>query len=236
MGFWSTLGKIGGIAAAGVGTVASLGAASPALAAALGGAGALGKIGGIAKSVAPVLGGLAKGRAEGRVADTNAQQTQDRLGLDRARMMNQALQDEFQNKVGLAGTEAQLLDTRATQARRGDLLANVQDVHIPDNGRVAVQHWSGGVRPSALGPNARAAGARLSDTALAKMGHEGLPSAPGMSGNIPGVTPLQGGGFMDKLIGAAGAATSLGGAILPHLPKPKLPGDTWDLDPRNWET
>lgn len=208
MSFWSKFGKIAGIAGAGAASLATLGAASPALGAALGGIGmggkvmsGLGTVGKVGGALSPVVGGIAKGRAEGRQAETDNLMAHDR-------MVQQAIQQEFANKLGLAGTEANMLDLRANQARHGDLQANVQDVHIPDNERVHIPHWTGGVRPSALGPNARAAGQRLSDTALAKMGNEGLPTAP-----VPHISPLPQAGFADKLLGAVGPALGIAGAF-----------------------
>lgn len=221
MSFWSKFGKVMGVVGAGAATLGTMGAASPALAGALGGIGmggkvlsGIGKVAGAANALSPVLGGMAKGRAEGRQAETTNLLNRDQLNLSRDQMVNQAIQQEFANRLGLANQEASMLDLRANQARRGDLQANVQDVHIPDsaNGRIRVQHWSGGIRPSALGPNAREAGRRLSDTALAKMGNEGLPAAPG-AGHYSAVSPLPQSGFLDKLLGGAGAATSLLGTF-----------------------
>lgn len=244
MGFWSKLGKIGMIAGAGAATIGTMGAASPALAAALGSVGIGSKVlGGIgaasnaAKALSPALSGAAKGRAEGRVLDTNAQQAQDRLGLDRNQQLNQALQQEFTNKLGLHKTEADLLSQRADQTRRGDLQANVQDVVIPDNGRVKVAHWQGGVRPSAMGPNARAAGAQLSNSAMSAMGNENLPTAPMLSAGVPGVTPLAGGaggggGLMDKILAGASMGTGILGSLPAGIQKPKQP--PYPMDERQW--
>lgn len=85
MGFWGGLAKIAG-------------AVLPAVAAPFtGGASLLG----YAAKAAPVIAGLAGGRAEGKQADYGNALSREKLDLDRYQLQNQALQDEFKNKLQL---------------------------------------------------------------------------------------------------------------------------------------
>jgi len=257
MGFLSGLGKVGRVGA-------NLAGFLP-----IPGAGALSKIASIGANAAPVLGGLAASRAQGRLAEADTTMSRDRLALERAgmgndeayrswqgqndlgltstRANNDALAQEFAARMGLNEAEATRPDLRASQVIRGDLMHNVQDVNIPDNARVNVAHISGGIRPSALGPNTREAGARLSDLGLSKLGHEDLPSAPTFSryaptaaptsGPLPGLSSLPQAGFMDKLLGVATPALALAGAVGKSMP-PKMgsPGGVINPDAMNRAT
>lgn len=214
MSFWSGLGKIASVAG-------SVGASFVP-----GGGAALSmgqRLAQAAGAAAPVLGQMAGSRAAGKVADSNAINDQNRAMQDRGQNLNYALQQEFQNRLGLKDAEAGLMDTRLRQTREGDLQHNVQDVVIPDNDRVHVAHWSGGLRPSAMGPNARDAGAQVSNSALASLGHENLPMAPGMVGNIPNLMAQPKPGMLDHILGVATPALSLYAALNPTK-KPPVQG------------
>jgi hypothetical protein len=85
-------------------------------------------------------------------------------------------------------------EQRARQTAWGDVLANVQDASIDMPGHIPKINVSGGLRPSQLGPNARAAGAGLSPQALqALMTGSDVPEMPDYSKLVmtpPEATPL----------------------------------------------
>lgn len=214
MGFWSTFTKIA-IPALSIGAIpfsggtsllGMLGAGGAAGAgAAAGGAGAMGLLGNIGKiggAVAPVLGGLAQGRAQGQQQDyTNASAHGTQL--------NNALLAEMQAQIAAANQNQGMRSRLAGDAVRGDAIANVQDVNIPDNGRVKVAHFGGGMRPSVMGPNARQAGGFLSSGALADMQRPGI-EAPELSDNV---ADLPHSGLLDKVLGIATPALAGMGAL-----------------------
>ena len=241
MGFWSKLGKIGMIAApiaaapftGGTSLLGLSGTLGKVAGAAVKGVGALkaaGALGGNAGTdLSQTLGGMAEGRAAGRqsAADLLLRRgelegrnyaTAGNLALGRGRLAN----DAYESALGGKALESKLAADRAHQAMTGDLLSNVQDVRATGPARIMnnVVHFEGGRRPSALGQNARAAGAKLSSLALDKLGNEGLPTAPTVPDlpTAPGVPTLPQAGFTDKLISGAGAASGLLGVLGKYLP------------------
>ena len=229
MGFWSTLGKIGSFAAPFI-PIPGVGALSKIAGAAVKGAGALGGTLGAnaGTDLSQTLGGMAEGRAAGRqsAADLLLRRgelegrnyaTAGNLALGQGRLANDAYQSALSGKA----LESKLAADRAQQAMTGDLLSNVQDVRATGPARVmnSVIHFQGGRRPSALGPNARAAGAKLSALALDKLGNEGLPTVPTLPNlpTAPTAPTLPEAGFTDKLISGAGAASGLLGVLGKYL-------------------
>jgi hypothetical protein len=85
-------------------------------------------------------------------------------------------------------------EQRARQTAWGDILANVQDASIDMPGHIPKINVSGGLRPSLLGPNARAAGAGMSTQALqALMTGSDVPEMPDFQKLVmtpPEATPL----------------------------------------------
>lgn len=125
----------------------------------LGGAGGAGAAPSFLKSigdVGSVLSGAAKGAGEGRFQEAQAtnQFNNNQIGAANANLNQQ----KFLSTVP---------STYASQAARGDAQANVQDVSFSGlPSYIHVPTVSGGLRPSVLGPNARAAGQMLSQQAL----------------------------------------------------------------------
>lgn len=216
MGFWKTFTKIAvpalsiaaipfsggtsllGMAGLGGGAAAAGGAAGGAM-----GLGSiLGNVGKIGEAVSPILGGLAQGRAQGKQQDYQNESAHGNA-------LNNALLQEMAAKINAANQNQGMRSRLAGDAVRGDMIANVQDVNIPDNGRVKVAHFGGGMRPSAMGPNARQAGSMLSSGALSDMGQPGI-QAPGLTGNV---ADLPTNGFLDKLLGVATPALGTMGAL-----------------------
>lgn len=211
MGFWSNFGKYAGMAGAAVAAPFSGGASLAAMP-------ALSQIGTIAGAVAPVIGGLAEGRSQGKQQE--------------AINTRQALLDEFRSKIEANKLAAERPELRAEQARKGDLLANVQDVGVNASPEV-MKHlvsFTGGKRPSALGPNAREAGRLMSDQALGYLKNgEDLPTAPSAEAML---APTKS-GVLDKILGAAGPAMSLLGTVPPVART--MGGTQIPSDPNAWK-
>lgn len=185
MSVWGKIGKYAALGGAGLATVMTGGAAAPAI-------GLAAKIGDVASKVGgagQLLSGLAGGEQKGMVDQSginsrtntdavNRFKALDTAGMDRATLLNKSLQDEFANKLKLHDANSSALDTRLAQTKAGDIAANVQDARYDNIPRVQAVHMSGGLRPSLFGPNTRAAGQKMSDLALSKMGNEtDLPGA-----------------------------------------------------------
>jgi len=167
----------------------------------------------IAGASAPILGGLAGGRAEGRQAETANLQDQTRL---EALIQNQIAQQRLQH-AGLGAQRAQFErdspDVRFQQALRGNLAANVQDVgvQLPEHLKPYQIQFTGGLRPSALGAGGRNVGQQLAQLAASRLGRDTFetPNLPG----APTVPRLPQANFLDKLLGVAGPVTGLIGAV-----------------------
>jgi len=196
MGWWKALADVGLTAAAPFTGGASL-AAIPLANAAIDGL----------QNTGQVAGNAAGASAQGRLAEAQANQNQDRNALSL-----------FQDKNAQAQQALNQHSQLAHQAGQGDLMSNVQDVNIsglPSN--VHMGNVTGGLRPSLLGPNARQAGQTLSRNALLQLmqGDTNLPKAPEL-------TPLPQANAMDKINAGLGYAGSMAGAISP-LFKPQPP-------------
>ena len=186
--------------------------------------GALGAAGGVLSGLgnaAPALGGLVAGRQAGREVQTRVQQEQDRLaqGLYGGQLSaanigtNQQLAganlDLNRRQFGLSAPQ-----TRASNAVRGDILANARDFSYgaPSMiGNIPVPSSSGGLRPSIFSQNTRDLGALMSSQAL-----EGQQSGDAFSPlnfsplpTAPSLTPLPEAGGLDKVLNTAGTIGSL---------------------------
>ena len=177
-------------------------------------------VGGLGKN-SDAIGGLAAGRQAGREAQTYAQQAQDRLAqqnyqnqlsaenIGTQRQFGQANLDLTQRQFGLQAPQ-----TRASNAVRGDILANASDFSFgaPSMvGNIPVPTSSGGLRPSIFSENTRNLGRLMSEQALsgqqagdtfAPLNFAPLPTAPNL-------TPLPEAGGLDKVLTTAGTIGAL---------------------------
>jgi hypothetical protein len=129
----------------------------------------LGKLGG---DISQVSGSSAATAGAGRAQQAGIQQAQDRNAIS-------LYNDQFQNNLKAPST-------LASQAVRGDVLANVQPAQfsgLPSWIANQMPTQSGGLTPAMLGPNARNAGAALSRNALLKLASNqfNLPQAPSLT-------------------------------------------------------
>lgn len=224
MSFLSGLGKVLGIGGSAVAAPFTGGASLAGLPA------ILGTVGKVAGAAAPVLGGIAAGRSQGKQTEANLNQQQDqaRQQLYQTLVNAQLGRYNAQNNaaLGLGSLNAQKakfeLDApqqRFNQAMHGNYAANVQDVqaNVPDKLKNYLVTYSGGLRPSAFGEGGRAAGRQLADLATAAMGKDTfqipematLPDMPA----APGLTPLPKAGAIDRILGIAGPAAGFAGAL-----------------------
>jgi hypothetical protein len=153
---------------------------------------------------------LASNYSAGRNVDRqnaqNQQQEQNRQGVLQNQGMNNVLLQMAQIELLRKQMEEQNRAGRAQQAAYGDALANVQDVSIDAPGRITRFNVSGGLRPSALGPNARAAGGALSGQALAALmeGDSFMPINPVGPIDLDAQMPEE--STFDKIMGGIGTA------------------------------
>lgn len=130
----------------------------------IGGAGMAGSNGGVlgslknwrtwadaAGDIGPVLSGASAGMAEGRRAD--------------AALNNDAIARNNQAGLDAARYNRDLPSVRASQTARGEVLNTMQNAPLTGDARID-KFSGGGLRPSAFGPQSRAAGAELSRQAL----------------------------------------------------------------------
>lgn len=185
-----------------------------------------------APAISGLLGGAAKGRAEGRVDEAKLLSDQDRNRLygynTQQEATTAALTAEERAKLDRAALEMArrkyALDaptTKARQAALGDLMANVQDFQMKGGGggRVQPMQFAGGLRPSALGPNARGAGAEMSRQALMSMlageKFDDVAATDFRSGILkpPTLSKLPQASGLDKFLNVASFAAALPGTI-----------------------
>lgn len=205
MGFWSTLGSLGGLALAPFTGGASM---IPTLMAAGGAAGGLGDAlaggGGpsAVQGVGQTAGSIEAARAKGLVDQARIQQEQDALAQSRAKLALAAPGQEASNSV------------------RGDIVANSKDFNVSGlPSYIHIPQMSGGLRPSMLSQNSRQLGGVMSRNALANQ----------MSGSdVPNLTPLPTSTGLDKVLqGVAGGAGFLSalGKVPGQTPAPVAGGD-----------
>lgn len=148
--------------------------------------------------------------------------------------LQKSLYDAAMNR---ALTQASLPSLGASQAAKGDLLANMKDVTASGSPQLMAHlvNFSGGLRPSALGPNARQAGRNLSAAGLANQSLQ-LPQVPKMPDMPSTLLPniLGGAGLTASLIGALRKGVGIPGTgidpstFVPYGPPD--PSDMWNGD------
>lgn len=197
MGFWSTLGTIGSIAAAPFTGGTSLAW----LPAALGAAGQVGNV---------------LGKASGGKQDANQAQAVNDATLNNQRLNSYNTQQNAQMNQGQLDLQRKQFDENSEAARLkralvGSLLGNMQDFNISMPGIPQAQ-VSGGLKPSSLGQGGRDAAAEMVARALSQV----RSGNQYQGGNILQAPTLQaptridsGTGFLDT----AALIASLGGAL-----------------------
>lgn len=202
MGFWSTLAKIGGAAAA-IGGAAFTGGST------------LAALPGILSAGGAVASGMASGAAKnrGEQADTNMQNAQ--LQTSQAA---QAANNEIQR--GQLALDRQAAD-RTTQsdaylkALRSALAMNMGDAKFSRNGYsspVANVTFAGGARPSALGMEGKAAAELLNRQAMLQL-MDGNTHEEVKPYQAPAPAEMPKAGFWEKLAGPVGLGLTVAGNL-----------------------
>jgi hypothetical protein len=190
--------------------------------------------GSVINAGAQIGGAIAQSRAQGRAAEAAINQRQD-VGAQNAYATDKSLdlealirgyQAELDKAKGqMSEYEARLSapQSRASNAVRGDILANVQDVGVDAPAGVNVTSFSGGLRPSLLSGNSRALGGQMSKEALldalsgsptpfSDMAPVDLSSVTGRS--APSQTALPQPSGMDKVLEAIGTYGGLASGLM----------------------
>lgn len=148
----------------------------------------------------------ANNRQQARAAAAQAQQTQNAQAVTQNSQQNNVLLQMAQIEMLRKQFEQSNRQANASQAARGDLMANVQDARFTRPAGVPDMSLSGGLRPSALGPNAREAGRTLSNQSLTALmsGENFMPINPvgpvDLNANMPQESSF------DKILGLVGTA------------------------------
>lgn len=168
------------------------------------------------------LAGAAKSSAEGNVAEGNYLNARDRIAAELYGTQSSAAGRANQLALDSAKYTNSLPNQGFGEAVRGSLLQNMQDVTPNYGGPLGtITSFSGGARPSALGPEARAAGGSLAShgsALLADPGSFAPTAAPALA--PPSLSPEPAAGFWGK---AAGASATTAG-ILSALTGGSKPG------------
>lgn len=162
------------------------------------------KVAGILGNVGPVASGAAKGAQDTRQQDTTNQLLLQQLLQQNANNANTGQMDRAKFAAGER-------DAATKRSITGGLLGGLQDVNIdrPAGSTIPNFNVTGGMRPSALGPEARAA--------IMQQLSAGPMEAPAYKGVDDLTLPQAGTG--EKLLGGVGLAGSLLGGIGQFLGK-----------------
>lgn len=163
-----------------------------------------------AGQIGSVFSDAALGRGQGRLAEAQAAYGQNRSADERFRSQLAARKD------ALAAP-----GMRASNAVRGDILANATNTDIKLPG-IPDSQISGGFGPSSFSPATRQLGSQMSADALAGSGTDSLEPPPLVQ--APQATG------MDSFLQTAGTIGSLLGAI-PYKKKPPAPGEPGYVPP-----
>lgn len=207
MGFLSTLGKIGAVAAPIAAIPFTGGMSMAALPGIIGGAG------GALSALGSVAGGAAKGSAEQRRDDGNMsllfQQLAQQAARDQANFGQQGARDVYQSQIEGAKFGASEQQRGMKNQLLAQLMGNMQDAKLTGgSGRIPNMEITGGLRPSALGADKSALMAALSQPTM-----QAPTFTPGPGYQAPPMPELPQAGGLEKWLGGIGLGGSILGAI-----------------------
>ena len=230
MGFWTSLGGIvGDVVGGGTGSV-------------------IRDIGQAADVIAPVISN------SGKTAATN-RSIKDAQGIQRTDVQSQLDRDAIAAAAQKANGQATASDAAVNQQKasdaaraaaasaafKGALAKNIQDVHFDRGGlspTVPEMHFTGGLRPSAFGPELRTAGASLNASGQNSLDHAPtFPTIDPVTGVTPKaeVAPQSDESLWEKLAGPLSLGLTVAGAAANgHQPGPtktQTPPDIPDRTP-----
>ena len=169
-----------------------------------------GKAGQVAGTAGDVASGIEKGRAADRASQNDFNVLQDRTRLQ----AQQDFENALENRAALElkqKTEGQSYQGNAYhQAMLGALGKNIQDVTLGGvPGDVPVVQFKGGLRPSAMGPEGRAAAALLNQKAMSDLQNGmQLSSLPEIERFKP--SDYKKGNYLDTILGTVGTVGKAG--------------------------
>ena len=197
-------------------------------------------------------GQIAAARQQGRQAQAQAQVPVDRMNQDAATSTLGIQQRglDAQDAARLARALGMLQEQRASleapgmnasNAVRGDILANAQDAEFSGPSRVPKFEFSGGLRPSMFSGNTRQLGSAMSRDALMSQlkgsatPFSDLPEADYSqilnAKPVPGATPLPEGSRMDSVLQAIGQYGGLAAGVYNGMNPPSTPAPTMPTAP-----
>jgi hypothetical protein len=149
----------------------------------------------------------ANSRQQGRQQAAQFSQGQNTQAVAQNNSQNNVLLQMAQIELLRKQMQEQNRPQRAQATALGDALANVQDARVSAPSHITRFNVSGGMRPSALGPNARRAGAELSNQSLAALleGDSFMPIKPRGPVNLDANMPDDPSTF-ENIMGLAGTA------------------------------
>lgn len=180
-------------------------------------------------AIGGVLAGAAKGASAGRQNQADYQSRQDQTRTSQYATQQAAMMRALENaeKAGLDRAQLDLLrrqfglqapQQRMSNAARGSMLANVQDVQV-SHPRATIPTITGGARPSNLTPEARQLGALIARQSLMdQMKGDNFSEVPGQNwgGSVlapPGTSQYPQAGGFEKFASIAGLIGSGLGAV-----------------------
>jgi len=166
----------------------------------------------LAGKIGKVLGGSAKGAADQRFGENQQRlyqsQVQDRGVMDRAQLQERGTMDRAQMEMQQAGFRQQEPGAQARQALVGSLLQRIQPLQMGGRGSGMSSIID------AISPEARAAGGMLQQRGVSGLQNPTqFRDIPALQ--IPGLqqAALKDSGLLEKIMGGAGLAGSLIGAL-----------------------
>jgi hypothetical protein len=162
-----------------------------------------------------VLGSTAQGAASGRAAEANMLAQRDIAGVSQYGINQNAEMAAGNLDLNRQQFQESARGNRASDALRGDLIANMQDANISVPG-VPAATVTGGLRPSAMSANGRAAGAELNRQAM--LAQLDPPTyAGGRVLTPPPLSEIPKPSGLETAAGAGGSILSILGALAPLL-------------------
>lgn len=161
--------------------------------------------------VGKLLGGVSKGRADGRKEEIDIGMSQDQAALNRAYLEEQ--QRSRQQRTGFDQADLDMrrreyTDTSRTQGYRdraqGGLLQGIEDAVVTPPEGIRMGTVTGGLRPSAI-VNRKQLGRDMESSAISRgrMGPQFDAVETVGAGQIPGATPMPQAGRLDKFLNIA---------------------------------
>ena len=182
-----------------------------------------------------ILGGLgiggkvaskaSQGRAQGRAQEAGFGLQQDQAAIQRARLLEEALQSRAGLDLARRNFALQAPGQRGRAALQGDILANAQDAQVMGpisrtGGRMP--QITGGLRPSLKSGATRQLGSQMSRNALLSQ-MQGDRFEPMAAPQIPGATPPPKAGKLDRFLNILGGVGA-GAGVVSQFMRPR-PGD-----------